>query len=24
MQERYEPAAVEAEAQHYWDERRCF
>ena len=24
MQERYEPAAVEAEAQHYWDEQRCF
>jgi leucyl-tRNA synthetase len=24
MQERYEPAAVEAEAQHFWDERRCF
>jgi leucyl-tRNA synthetase len=24
MQERYEPAAVEAEAQHYWDEERCF
>jgi leucyl-tRNA synthetase len=24
MQERYEPAAVEADAQHYWDERRCF
>jgi leucyl-tRNA synthetase len=24
MQERYEPAAVEAEAQHYWIEHRCF
>jgi leucyl-tRNA synthetase len=24
MQERYEPAAVEAEAQHYWDKERCF
>jgi len=24
MQERYEPAAVEAEAQHYWDEHRSF
>ncbi|HWJ33730.1 MAG TPA: leucine--tRNA ligase [Steroidobacteraceae bacterium] len=24
MQERYEPAAVEAEAQHYWDNQRCF
>jgi len=24
MQDRYEPAAVEAEAQRYWDERRCF
>jgi leucyl-tRNA synthetase len=24
MQERYEPAAVEAEAQHYWNEKRCF
>src|SRR3981189_3422911 len=24
MQERYEPAAVEAQAQHYWDEQRCF
>jgi leucyl-tRNA synthetase len=24
MQERYEPAAVEAEAQHYWDEQHCF
>ena len=24
MHERYEPAAVEAEAQKYWDERRCF
>src|SRR5229473_5216256 len=24
MQERYEPAAVEAEAQHYWDRERCF
>jgi leucyl-tRNA synthetase len=24
MQERYEPAAVEAEAQRYWDEQRCF
>jgi leucyl-tRNA synthetase len=24
MQERYEPAAVEAEAQHYWNEQRCF
>jgi leucyl-tRNA synthetase len=24
MQERYEPAAVEADAQHYWDEHRCF
>ncbi len=24
MRERYEPAAVEAEAQHYWDEQRCF
>jgi leucyl-tRNA synthetase len=24
MQERYDPAAVEAEAQHYWDKERCF
>jgi len=24
MQERYEPAAIEADAQRYWDERRCF
>ena len=24
MQERYEPAAVEADAQHFWDEQRCF
>jgi leucyl-tRNA synthetase len=24
MQERYEPAAVEADAQHYWDTQRCF
>jgi leucyl-tRNA synthetase len=24
MQERYEPAAIEAEAQRYWDEHRCF
>ena len=24
MQERYEPAAVEADAQHYWQEKRCF
>jgi leucyl-tRNA synthetase len=24
MQERYEPAAVEADAQNYWDEARCF
>jgi leucyl-tRNA synthetase len=24
MQERYEPASVEADAQHYWDEQRCF
>ena len=24
MQERYDPAAVEAEAQRYWDENRCF
>jgi leucyl-tRNA synthetase len=24
MQERYEPAAVEAEAQRYWNEHRCF
>jgi leucyl-tRNA synthetase len=24
MQERYEPAAVEAEAQHFWDRERCF
>ena len=24
MQERYEPATVEAEAQRYWDERRSF
>ena len=24
MQERYEPAAVEAEAQEYWDRQRCF
>src|SRR5258707_14134700 len=24
MQERYEPAAVEAEAQHYWNRARCF
>ena len=24
MEERYEPAAVEADAQRYWDEQRCF
>jgi leucyl-tRNA synthetase len=24
MQERYEPTAVEVEAQHYWAEQRCF
>jgi leucyl-tRNA synthetase len=24
MQERYEPAAVEADAQRYWNENRCF
>ncbi len=24
MQERYEPAAIEAAAQHFWDEQRCF
>jgi len=24
MQERYEPAAVEAEARHFWDRERCF
>ena len=24
MQERYEPAAVEADAQHFWDHKRCF
>jgi leucyl-tRNA synthetase len=24
MQQRYEPAAIEAEAQRYWDEHRCF
>jgi len=24
MQERYEPSAIEAEAQRYWDENRCF
>jgi leucyl-tRNA synthetase len=24
MQERYEPSVVEADAQHYWDEQRCF
>jgi leucyl-tRNA synthetase len=24
MQERYEPAAVEAEAQNFWDRERCF
>jgi leucyl-tRNA synthetase len=24
MQEKYEPASVEAEAQRYWDEQRCF
>ena len=24
MQERYEPAGVEAEAQNYWDRERCF
>ncbi|MEP6884797.1 MAG: leucine--tRNA ligase [Gammaproteobacteria bacterium] len=24
MLERYEPAAVEADAQHYWDQARCF
>jgi leucyl-tRNA synthetase len=24
MQERYEPAAVEAQAQHFWDSERCF
>src|ERR1700735_3639991 len=24
MQERYEPTAVEADAQHFWDSERCF
>ena len=24
MQERYEPAAIEAEAQHYWDQKHSF
>ena len=24
MQERYEPTAVEADAQHYWDQQHCF
>jgi leucyl-tRNA synthetase len=24
MQERYEPAAVESEAQNFWDDKRCF
>jgi len=24
MQERYDPATVEADAQHHWDEHRCF
>jgi leucyl-tRNA synthetase len=24
MKERYEPSEIEAEAQHYWDENRCF
>jgi leucyl-tRNA synthetase len=24
MQERYEPAVIEADAQHYWDEQRSF
>ena len=24
MQERYDPAAIEAQAQHYWDAHRCF
>ena len=24
MQERYEPAAVEAQAQQFWDDKRCF
>src|SRR5258706_12937287 len=24
MQERYEPAAIEAEAQHYWDQQHSF
>ena len=24
MQERYDAAAVESEAQHYWDEHKCF
>ncbi len=24
MEERYEPAPVEAQAQHYWDSHRCF
>ena len=24
MQERYDPAAIEAEAQRYWTDRRCF
>ena len=24
MQERYEPAAVESEAQDFWDDKRCF
>src|ERR1700738_815174 len=24
MQERYDPAVVEAEAQHHWDRERCF
>ncbi len=24
MEERYEPATLEAQAQHYWDSQRCF
>ena len=24
MQERYEPAVIEAQAQHFWDSHRCF
>ena len=24
MQERYEPAVIEADAQHYWDQQHCF